>query len=77
MDLTNPQDLRAAMKLAGIKPNKNLGQHFLADRDSVEAVIDAAEVTAADTVLEIGPGLGVMTQPLCARAGATRRQIWR
>jgi 16S rRNA (adenine1518-N6/adenine1519-N6)-dimethyltransferase len=69
MDLTNPQDLRAAMKLAGIKPNKNLGQHFLADRESVEAVIDAAEVTAADTVLEIGPGLGVMTQPLCSRAG--------
>jgi len=69
MDLTNPKDLRAAMKLAGIKPNKDLGQHFLADRASVEAVIDAAEVTAADTVLEIGPGLGVMTRPLCERAG--------
>ena len=67
MDLTNPKDLQAAMRLAGIKANKNLGQHFLVDRDSVEAVVDAAGITAGDVVLEIGPGLGVLTQSLLAR----------
>jgi len=67
MDLTNPADLKTAMRLAGIKANKGLGQHFLVDRDSVEAVVDAAGVGAGDAVLEIGPGLGVLTQALLAR----------
>lgn len=52
------------MKLAGIRPNKGLGQHFLVDRPSLQAIMDAAKVTSDDTVLEIGPGLGVMTRPL-------------
>ncbi len=69
MDLTNINDLRDALRLAGLKPKKSLGQHFLVDRASLEAVIDAAEVGAGDTVLEIGPGLGVMTFPLLKRAG--------
>jgi 16S rRNA (adenine1518-N6/adenine1519-N6)-dimethyltransferase len=56
------------MKLAGVKPNKNLGQHFLVDKDSLQTIMDAAEPGKADTVLEIGPGLGVMTRPLAAAA---------
>ncbi len=58
------EDLRTALKLAGIKPNKGLGQHFLVDQASLEAIITAADPGPADTVLEIGPGLGVMTRPL-------------
>jgi 16S rRNA (adenine1518-N6/adenine1519-N6)-dimethyltransferase len=69
MDLTRVEDVRTAMRLAGIKPNKGLGQHFLVDKPSLEAIMDAAAVTRADTVLEIGPGLGVMTRPLTAQAG--------
>jgi 16S rRNA (adenine1518-N6/adenine1519-N6)-dimethyltransferase len=69
MDLSRVEDVRTAMKLAGIKPNKNLGQHFLVDRPSLEAIMGAADVTPADTVLEIGPGLGVMTRPLTTMAG--------
>src|SRR5689334_12283907 len=64
MDLTRVEDVRTAMKLAGIKPNKNLGQHFLVDAASLQAVMEAAEPGPGDTVLEIGPGLGVMTRPL-------------
>ncbi len=56
------------MKLAGIKPNKSLGQHFLVDQPSLETIVDAAAVTMHDTVLEIGPGLGVMTRPLTRQA---------
>ena len=69
MDLTRAEDVRTAMRLAGIKPNKGLGQHFLVDRPSLEAIMDAAAVTKNDTVLEIGPGLGVMTRPLADQAG--------
>jgi len=69
MDLTRAEDVRTALKLAGIRPNKGLGQHFLVDKPSLEAIMDAAAVTKADTVLEIGPGLGVMTRPLTELAG--------
>lgn len=69
MDLSRVEDVRTALRLAGIKPNKGLGQHFLVDQASLEAIMNAATVTKADTVLEIGPGLGVMTRPLAARAG--------
>ncbi len=69
MDLTRVEDVRTALKLAGIKPNKGLGQHFLVDKPSLQAVMDGARVDPADTVLEIGPGLGVMTRPLADRAG--------
>ena len=61
MDLTRVEDLRTALKLAGIRPNKSLGQHFLVDRRSLEAIMEAADPRPDDTVVEIGPGLGVMT----------------
>jgi 16S rRNA (adenine1518-N6/adenine1519-N6)-dimethyltransferase len=69
MDLSRVDDVRTALKLAGVKPNKGLGQHFLVDKPSLEAVMAAAEPGPGDTVLEIGPGLGVMTRPLTRAAG--------
>lgn len=69
MDLTNPQDLQVAMRLAGIRPYKGLGQHFLVDRPSLDAIVAAGQLSKTDTVLEIGPGLGVMTGHLCAPSG--------
>lgn len=68
MDLSRVDDVRTALKLAGIRPNKSLGQHFLVDGASLEAIMAAAEPGPADTVLEIGPGLGVMTRPLARTA---------
>lgn len=49
-------------------PKKSLGQHWLEDLTSLEAMCAAAEVSGADTVLEIGPGLGTLTQLLVERA---------
>ena len=69
MDLTRIEDVQTALRLAGIRPNKGLGQHFLIDRNSLEAIMGAAEPSKTDTVLEIGPGLGVMTTELVQRAG--------
>jgi 16S rRNA (adenine1518-N6/adenine1519-N6)-dimethyltransferase len=49
-------------------PNKSLGQHWLKDRLILEAIVDCADVTKNDTVLEIGPGLGTLTSVLLSRA---------
>lgn len=49
-------------------PKKSLGQHWLHDPASLQAMCDAAAVQAADTVLEIGPGLGTLTELLVQQA---------
>ena len=69
MDLTDTHDLKIALQLAGLKADKNLGQHFLVDQESLQAVMAAGDLKADDTVLEIGPGLGVMTTPLTQQVG--------
>lgn len=48
---------------------KRFGQHFLADRRVLERIADALELTGAETVLEIGPGRGALTDLLVERAG--------
>ncbi len=48
---------------------KRLGQHFLTDHTVLERIADALQLSAADTVLEIGPGRGALTDLLVARAG--------
>jgi 16S rRNA (adenine1518-N6/adenine1519-N6)-dimethyltransferase len=53
----------------GLKARKGLGQHFLIDDEVMEAVIAAAGLDATDTVIEVGPGLGIMTDELAKRAG--------
>ena len=45
---------------------KSLGQHFLSSRKVVEKMVAAAEISPADTILEIGPGLGILTKELLA-----------
>ena len=48
---------------------KSLGQHFLHDSRVVSRIIEAAELTSTDTVIEIGPGRGVLTRRLVQEAG--------
>lgn len=52
-----------------IRPNKRLGQNFLVNRGIIEKIVNAAALTKADTVLEIGPGHGALTFELAQRAG--------
>jgi 16S rRNA (adenine1518-N6/adenine1519-N6)-dimethyltransferase len=52
-----------------ISRGRPLGQHFLFDRVILERIADAAEVTAEDCVLEVGPGPGALTECLARRAG--------
>lgn len=49
-------------------PKKSLGQHWLADESALAAMCDAADLQSEDIVLEIGPGLGTLTQLLVQRA---------
>lgn len=48
---------------------KRFGQHFLNDRSVLERIVDALELTGTETVVEIGPGRGSLTDLLVARAG--------
>jgi 16S rRNA (adenine1518-N6/adenine1519-N6)-dimethyltransferase len=54
----------------GFKARKSLGQNFLVDNSIRDAIIEAACLTASDTVLEVGPGLGALTEKLAAAAGS-------
>ncbi|MFA5399950.1 MAG: 16S rRNA (adenine(1518)-N(6)/adenine(1519)-N(6))-dimethyltransferase RsmA [Dehalococcoidia bacterium] len=57
------------LKSRGLRARKSLGQNFLVVDSVGEAIIEAAALTADDTVLEVGPGLGALTEMLAAGAG--------
>jgi 16S rRNA (adenine1518-N6/adenine1519-N6)-dimethyltransferase len=65
---TSRRDWTRLMGELGIRPNKGLGQNFLFERGIVERMVRQAGVTANDTVLEIGPGLGILTSELLRKA---------
>jgi len=60
---------RALLRRYGLRARKGLGQHFLVDEAALETVLAAAELGPGDTVIEIGPGLGVLTEELARCAG--------
>ncbi len=59
---------RRVLDRLGIRPRKSLGQHFLVDSRVALRQVDHARIGPSDTVLEIGPGLGVLTRLLAERA---------
>lgn len=59
---------RPARRDGSAPPRKSLGQHFLTDRNILNAIADAAEVGPDDTVIEVGPGRGSLTSVLSERA---------
>ncbi len=61
--------VRGQLKGAGLKARKSLGQNFLVDEDIRDSLIEAAGLSAGDTVIEVGPGLGVLTEKLASHAG--------
>lgn len=64
----NKDELQFLLNKYHIRPRKDLGQNFLIDEDAIFASIEAANITANDTIVEIGPGLGVLTAQLAERA---------
>jgi 16S rRNA (adenine1518-N6/adenine1519-N6)-dimethyltransferase len=63
------RDARDALAAAQLRPRKRFGQHFLCDPGVVRRIVDAAAPDATTSVLEIGPGLGALTDALADRAG--------
>ncbi|MDE7267711.1 MAG: 16S rRNA (adenine(1518)-N(6)/adenine(1519)-N(6))-dimethyltransferase RsmA [Lachnospiraceae bacterium] len=66
--LGNPTNTIAVLQKYNFNFQKKFGQNFLVDANILEKIISAAEVTKEDCVLEIGPGIGTMTQYLCENA---------
>lgn len=60
----SPTETRALLESLGHRPVKNLGQNFLIDGNIVRKSLELAQIEAGDTVVEIGPGLGTLTQAL-------------
>jgi 16S rRNA (adenine1518-N6/adenine1519-N6)-dimethyltransferase len=68
--ITHPSaDARNQLRRLGARAKKGLGQHFLVDRGVLEKIVSAAELAPHDTVIEVGPGLGILTQELVKSAG--------
>ena len=63
------QQIQRLLLLAGIRPNKRLGQHFLIDLNLMRILIDSANISKDDIVLEVGCGTGSLTQDLAEKAG--------
>ena len=55
-------EIRATLKEIGVSPVKTLGQNFLHDQNLARWIVDQAQITTADYVIEIGPGLGALTK---------------
>ncbi|MEX0625134.1 MAG: 16S rRNA (adenine(1518)-N(6)/adenine(1519)-N(6))-dimethyltransferase RsmA [Chloroflexota bacterium] len=65
-----PGQLRRLLAAERLRPRKALSQNFLTDAAALDAIVAAAELVPGDRVVEVGPGLGVLTRRLLA-AGAT------
>lgn len=59
-----PSEIKNVLKTLGGGANKKLGQHFLIDERALRMMIEASQVKKGDCILEIGPGLGVLTKVL-------------
>jgi 16S rRNA (adenine1518-N6/adenine1519-N6)-dimethyltransferase len=64
--LTSPSIIKALLDALGHRPNKGLGQNYLIDSNILGIIIEAAKIVPSDQLLEIGPGLGALTQALLA-----------
>jgi len=68
MNFFAQKEVKKLLKNKGIKPKKQLGQNFLIEKNIVEKIITAADVKGNDIVLEVGAGIGVLTQSLAKKA---------
>ena len=65
--LTSPAVVTRLLREAGIRPRRSLGQNFLIDANVLRIIEKAAALSASDTVIEVGAGVGALTQLLVAR----------
>lgn len=68
--LTSPKEVRALLEKLGHRPNKGLGQNFLIDANILDIIANTAEIQPNESVLEIGPGLGALTERILPTAAS-------
>lgn len=68
MNLTSATQVKSLLAKYEMHPKKRLGQNFLIDRNVLDRILEASGIGCESRVLEIGPGLGVVTRELAARA---------
>lgn len=68
--LYSPKRIKQVMTQNGLSFNRNLGQNFLMDGNIVRRIADSAEISPEDVVIEVGPGIGTLTEELAMRAKA-------
>ncbi|MEO6907701.1 MAG: 16S rRNA (adenine(1518)-N(6)/adenine(1519)-N(6))-dimethyltransferase RsmA [Abditibacteriaceae bacterium] len=69
-DTASLKTVRSILDDLQTSPNRTMGQNFLVNANVLDRIVTTADVTNDDHVLEIGPGLGALTQRLIAKAGA-------
>ena len=68
-ELGNPKNTIAVLQKYSFNFQKRFGQNFLIDTHVLEKIMNAAQISKDDCVVEVGPGIGTMTQYLAERAG--------
>ena len=68
MELTSPKTLKELLSEYKARPSKGLGQNFLIDKGVLKKIIESADIKPNDIILEVGPGVGTLTQELAQRA---------
>ena len=66
--LTSPKEVRALLEKLGHRPNKGLGQNYLIDANILDIIAHVADIQPDESVLEIGPGLGALTERIIPMA---------
>jgi 16S rRNA (adenine1518-N6/adenine1519-N6)-dimethyltransferase len=64
MDLTNRTTIKEILKKHNAEPKKWFGQHFILSKSALRKMVEATEIKSKDIIIEIGPGLGTLTQEL-------------
>ncbi|MBX4191662.1 MAG: 16S rRNA (adenine(1518)-N(6)/adenine(1519)-N(6))-dimethyltransferase RsmA [Candidatus Doudnabacteria bacterium] len=67
MKITDPNQLKNYLRARSLKPKDYLGQNFLIDEQVLDEIVATADLKPTDVVLEVGPGLGVLTGELASR----------
>jgi 16S rRNA (adenine1518-N6/adenine1519-N6)-dimethyltransferase len=67
-ELARPSVVAEILERHGLRLTRSLGQHFLVDGNVLRRLLEAAELDPEETVLEIGPGIGTLTEELCGHA---------
>ncbi len=68
MNLTSPTIIKELLKKYETRASKGLGQNFLIDENVLRKIVEAGDIKKTDTILEVGPGIGVLTKELASRA---------